>query len=679
MNKNLLSRTMLLLCALMAGSGMVWAADETYIQVTSVSDLDTDATYIIADVSESTVNAFGTLNNSKGTIISSDVSVSGTTITVKSSAASKPLEFKLAKSGDYYLISYGATPTYLTYNSGTNFATSTTAPTANGGKWNIVYDDTYNCLLINNVNTTARYILRNGTSAYGPYSNTNLSTYGKATLYKKEEASPLASISVDVTGAQTTFHQGDDFTHAGAIVTATYENGKTKVVTGDATFSTPDMSTLGTKSVTVSYTENEVEKTTSYNITVNAPAALTGITLSGEYNTEFKQDDTFSHDGLIVTAHYDDETSKDVTANAVVAAPDMSTTGTKSVTVSYTENEVTKSTSYSITITEFVQPMSPAITLNNSFFGSTATSNVDNATLNGSQDNIKVTINKNDGNKLYVNAGQIRLYSKNTMVVKVEKAGYVLTSIEFVEPSTGKAWDGNHTSSPTGYTSSTKTWTGAADEVTITFAGTCRIAGINVKLAKLATVTLAAACTDGEKYFGTYSNDKAFVVPADLTVSAIKVTDGVLAVTDYSTGDVVKAGTGVMVSSATAGDHTVVLTEAVGTEQEGNMLKASSVAMTGSNLFYRLTMHNGETIGFWWGAVDGGVFSIAENKAYLAVPADAQGAPGFLWFGGETTNIGQAVKGAETKDQRFFNLNGQRVSQPAKGLYIVNGRKVVVK
>ena len=46
---------------------------------------------------------------------------------------------------------------------------------------------------------------------------------------------------------------------------------------------------------------------------------------------------------------------------------------------------------------------------------------------------------------------------------------------------------------------------------------------------------------------------------------------------------------------------------------------------------------------------------------------------------GETTSL-REVRGlkAEVRGE-FYNLNGQRVAQPTKGLYIVNGRKVVVK
>ena len=56
-------------------------------------------------------------------------------------------------------------------------------------------------------------------------------------------------------------------------------------------------------------------------------------------------------------------------------------------------------------------------------------------------------------------------------------------------------------------------------------------------------------------------------------------------------------------------------------------------------------------------------------------------APKFVFSEGETTGINE-VQGSGFKIQgseMFYNLAGQRVSQPTKGLYIVNGKKVVIK
>lgn len=98
------------------------------------------------------------------------------------------------------------------------------------------------------------------------------------TLGEEAPAAILSSISVE--GQKSAFNVGDTFSHEGAVVTALYNDGTTKNVTDDAEFSTPDMTTAGTKTVTVSYTENEVTKTTTYEITV-AEAQQLG---EGEYS-----------------------------------------------------------------------------------------------------------------------------------------------------------------------------------------------------------------------------------------------------------------------------------------------------------------------------------------------------------------------------------------------------------
>jgi hypothetical protein len=203
---------------------------------------------------------------------------------------------------------------------------------------------------------------------------------------------------------------------------------------------------------------------------------------------------------------------------------------------------------------------------------------------------------------------------------------------------------------------------------------------------ELATITLASACTNGAKYFATYSNSKAFVVPEGLTVSCVGIDEGVLKVTNYETGDVVKANTGVMVSATSAGDKTIYLTNETGTELSGNLLKPSGDSgISSSNMdeddtsFYRLTMHDGTQIGFWYGAADGAAFDLGANKAYLAVP-DGSGARvlGYA-FDDETTGVNEVKEVKEVNDNSWFDLQGRRVAQPTKGLYIVNGKKVVIK
>lgn len=73
--------------------------------------------------------------------------------------------------------------------------------------------------------------------------------------------------------------------------------------------------------------------------------------------------------------------------------------------------------------------------------------------------------------------------------------------------------------------------------------------------------------------------------------------------------------------------------------------------------------------------------TLATGKAYiLKTDVPSTSAPFLNLTFGETTGISATLNHKEQiiKDT-FFNLNGQRVAQPNKGLYIMNGRKVVVK
>ena len=158
----------------------------------------------------------------------------------------------------------------------------------------------------------------------------------------------LSSISLSGT-YPTTFKVGDTFSHEGMIVTANYDDNTSEDVTAYATFEGYDMSTAGEQEVTVSYTKGEVTKTATYDITVEN-VLLTGITLSGDYPTTFTVGDAFSHEGMTVTANYNDNTSEDVTADATFNGYDMSTAGDQEVTVSYTKGEVTKTAAYNITV-----------------------------------------------------------------------------------------------------------------------------------------------------------------------------------------------------------------------------------------------------------------------------------------------------------------------------------------
>jgi len=81
---------------------------------------------------------------------------------------------------------------------------------------------------------------------------------------------------------------------------------------------------------------------------------------------------------------------------------------------------------------------------------------------------------------------------------------------------------------------------------------------------------------------------------------------------------------------------------------------------------------------------------VAVGKAYLHIlssvledyedePAEEPARMMIVFADSETTGISATLTNNGIKNNEIFNLAGQRISQPTKGLYIVGGRKVVVK
>lgn len=202
------------------------------------------------------------------------------------------------------------------------------------------------------------------------------------------------------------------------------------------------------------------------------------------------------------------------------------------------------------------------------------------------------------------------------------------------------------------------------------------------------TVTIAAACTDGEKYYGTYSRPFAFTVPNDVIVEEVMITDEKINRTAYAPGAVIPANTGVLISSNTAGDKTFTSAKGgISVLGDNNNLKPTYWGLEDEDMdqanivFYRLTMHNGTTIGFWYGAANGAAFDIAANKAYLAVPGAASAKISGFAFDGTTTGINALDNSTNSQLDKapIYNLAGQRVTKAYKGVVIQNGKKLLNK
>ncbi|HIU89204.1 MAG TPA: Ig-like domain-containing protein [Candidatus Caccomonas pullistercoris] len=191
-----------------------------------------------------------------------------------------------------------------------------------------------------------------------------------------------------------------------------------------------------------------------------------------------------------------------------------------------------------------------------------------------------------------------------------------------------------------------------------------------------------------EDGYATAYSDNAVILPEGLQAAVITgVADGKLTIDyRYNSGDVIPAGTAVLVKGE-AGAHDYNLATSDEQAVAGNLLKgaASDVATEGDGcLFYMLSYDaNHQNLGFYWAAKDGAAFTSKAGKAYLALPqAASAGVTGYA-LDGAPVGIDQATTDAQTP-VAIYTVDGRRVQQTdandlPKGLYIVNGKKVIIK
>lgn len=194
-----------------------------------------------------------------------------------------------------------------------------------------------------------------------------------------------------------------------------------------------------------------------------------------------------------------------------------------------------------------------------------------------------------------------------------------------------------------------------------------------VKASLPATETVSVS----EAGYATYATTNNVKVPEgnDVKVMTVTVNEGNSTITlhEIPANTVIPAGTGILVKAA-AGNHDFVVTSEEGTPLENNNLVAATKAVTpdGAKDFFALTTLNDGKVGFAKVAKD---VVIPAGKAYLKVPAASTAK--FFGLDGEATGI-NSVKTAKA-DGAYYTLEGVKTTKPVKGLYIHNGKKIVVK
>ena len=143
---------------------------------------------------------------------------------------------------------------------------------------------------------------------------------------------------------------------------------------------------------------------------------------------------------------------------------------------------------------------------------------------------------------------------------------------------------------------------------------------------------------------------------------------------------IIPANTGVLLKGA-KGTYTLKAQDAaatVGTNLFKANVTASELSPTEGDYTNFILVPDGEG-GVKFAKVSGG--TLGAYKAYLQLPTSSATARelSISFDEGETTGISAALMNNERMNNEVYNLAGQRVAQPTKGLYIVNGKKYIVK
>lgn len=527
--------------------------------------------------------------------------------------------------------------------------------------------------------------------------------------YSAAPAANLTSIAVSGTPTKTTYKEGEPFVPTGLVVTATYDDESTKVVTDDVKWAcTPETLTLGITevNVTASYGEKTASKTVAvtvtevqkYNVTWNvngkdytegnpttevvegeklstlptAPASIGGLVFMGWTNEAVTSQET-APDVLFTSAADAPAVTADATYYAVFASQSGSMKWKKVSLANVDEG-----------IYALITPDGHAF--NGKIVGGHGQSTVDafvfdkdDVATSAPEGTLDITLSAKDGGYTMFNA------DKGYLLATAASSG----SLDWQE-NDAAYWKGKSAN-----------WVYALDKevylrsfVAKSGVKTFRTYGNGIKdpisfvkkvsdisysnyTTTVETNSLILRAFDGKNYFATFSSDKA-VKFVDATVFTVDVENGTISLNEIASKQV-PANTGVLLRSTKESDVFTYIESAPAIEGT-NLLKPASEKMTEGFKFYKLAYDNyteKSGLGFYWGAAEGGAFTVKPGLAYLAVPqAQAANVKGFSFDGTQT-----GINGVEatTAKGAIYNLNGQRVEKAQRGIYIQNGKKFIVK
>lgn len=244
-------------------------------------------------------------------------------------------------------------PTTTTYDHGDTISTNgmVVQVTWNDGTVEAVTDYTYNP---KTADYNKQYIDVTYTDAYG---------YGVFARQDLTVKRVLKSIAITTPPDKTSYAPGDDFDSTGMVVTATYTDGGSEVVTGWVVLDGTDL-TQDQTSVKITYSDPDHGIICKAEQPIEVAKILTSIAVTTDPDqTIYWHSDTFDATGMVVTAYYQDGTSKVLSdteyimsdnATAALAVEDYTNDyETETITLSYTDNGVTQETTLDLIVCNY--------------------------------------------------------------------------------------------------------------------------------------------------------------------------------------------------------------------------------------------------------------------------------------------------------------------------------------
>ncbi len=506
--------------------------------------------------------------------------------------------------------------------------------------------------------------ITNGATLSSAGKKTITVSYGGKTVDQAISVGAVTSIYVTTPPTKTSYDTGDSFDPTGMVVTASLSTGElsepdtwTKTVTGYTVSPENDLAPANT-SVTITY----AEKTATQAITVTN-VAVTGVSVKASTTIEKSKTETLTPTftpsnatNKTVTWNSDNTSVATVTAGVVtaVAAGTANITvttedGGKTATCVVTVVNAKGSADYPYTVAEVI---SGAATGNDKYVigyivGCYKSGNKSNFGRNGDTDTNLAIADDPDEDDV-----------ANTIAVQLP-SGDIRTNF--------------NVSTYPHYIGATKIVVYADITSYITTKGLKNTESINA-VSELVTVSNADFATYVSNFGLDYSG---------LGVKAYKAKVSSKGVAKLTKVDKVPAKTPVLLYKDGGATEVIPVIASADAVSDNDLVAGTGAAVPttdgagNTNMILNVV---DDQIGFYFANAQ----TVAKNRAYLHVATslapDAAASRMVMVFADETTGISSLTPNLSTKGEgSVYTLSGQRVEKPTKGLYIVNGKKVIIK